>query len=69
MSKLQCLRAYISETIGLNKKRLKNLLNNFLRSFQIRKDPTSDIGTLNAEKMAELYLILCSIYGSKSKAQ
>jgi hypothetical protein len=46
MSKLPCLRAYISETIGLNQKRLKNLLNNFLRSFQIRKDPTSDIGTL-----------------------
>ena len=48
------LRAYISETIELNQKRLKNLLNNFLRSFQIRKDPTSDIGTL---KLGKLYYI------------
>jgi hypothetical protein len=50
-SKLPCLRAYISQNLlidpELNKKRLKNLLNNFLCSFQIRKDPTSDIlGTL-----------------------
>jgi hypothetical protein len=34
-------------TIELNQKRLKNLLNNFFCSFQIRKYPTSDIGTLN----------------------
>ena len=51
MSKLLCLRAYISETIELNKKKQK--LNNFLRSFQIRKDPTSDIGTLRTSMNTE----------------
>ena len=45
--KKPCLAPYISETIELNQKRLKNLLTNFLCSFQIRKDPLSDIGTLN----------------------
>ena len=37
---------HISETFQLNQKMLKNLLTNFLGSFQIRKDPMSDIGTL-----------------------
>ena len=44
---MPCLAPHISETIELNQKRLKNLLTNFLGSFQIRKDPLSDIGTLN----------------------
>jgi hypothetical protein len=35
------------KTIALNQKNLLNLLTNFLRSFQIHKGPTSDIGTLN----------------------
>ena len=43
--KKQCLVPHISETIELNQKRLKNLLFNFLCSFQIHKDPLSDIGT------------------------
>jgi hypothetical protein len=34
------------EIIALNQKKLLNLLTNFLRSFQIQKGPTSDIGTL-----------------------
>ena len=45
--KKPCLAPHTSETIELNQKRLKNLLTNFLCSFQIRKDPMSDIGTLN----------------------
>jgi hypothetical protein len=45
--------AYISETIELNQKRMKNLLNNLLCCFQIRKDPTSDIGTLKREKVKD----------------
>ena len=44
---MPCLVPHISETIQLNQKMLKNLLTNFLSSFQIRKDPMSDIGTLN----------------------
>ena len=44
--KKPCLVPHISETIELNQKRLKNLLTNFFGSFQIRKDPMSDIGTL-----------------------
>jgi hypothetical protein len=32
--------------MALNQKNILNLLTNFLRSFQIHKDPTSDIGTL-----------------------
>ena len=39
-------RAYILKTIALNQRNLLNLLTNFLRSFQIHKGPTSDIGTL-----------------------
>jgi hypothetical protein len=53
-SKLPCLKAYISETIELNKKRLKNLLTNFLCPFQIRKDPTSDIGTLTIRQRSRV---------------
>ena len=45
--KLSCLRVNISENTEPNQKRLKNLLTNFLWSFQIRKYPTSDIDTLN----------------------
>ena len=44
--KKPCLAPQISETLELNKKRLNNLLTNFFCSFQIRKDPLSDIGTL-----------------------
>ena len=44
--KKPCLRGNISEIIQLNQERLLNLLTNFLCSFQIRKDPTSCIGTL-----------------------
>jgi hypothetical protein len=40
---IRSLTAYVLKTIALNK---KNILTNFLRSFQIHKDPTSDIGTL-----------------------
>ena len=43
--KKPCLAPHISETIEPNQKRLKNLLINFLCSFQIRKDPLSYIGT------------------------
>jgi hypothetical protein len=43
---VRCLKAYILKTIALNQKNLLNLLTNFLRSFQIHKGPTSDIGTL-----------------------
>ena len=45
--KMPCLVPHISETIELNQKILKNILTNFLGSIQIRKDPMSDIGTLN----------------------
>jgi hypothetical protein len=41
------LEACIFEIIALNQKNILNLLTNFLRSFQIHKGPTSDIGTLN----------------------
>ena len=41
------LEACIFEIIALNQKNLLNLLTNFLRSVQIHKGPTSDIGTLN----------------------
>ena len=44
--KMPCLVPNISEKIQLNQKMLKSLLTNFLGSFKIRKDPTSDIGTL-----------------------
>ena len=47
---MPCLVPHISETIQLNQKMLKDLLTNFLGSFKIRKDPMSDIGTLNHEK-------------------
>jgi hypothetical protein len=40
------LEACIFEIIALNQTNLLNLLTNFLRSFQIHKGPTSDIGTL-----------------------
>ena len=40
------LEACIFEIIALNQKKLLNLLTNFLRSVQIHKGPTSDIGTL-----------------------
>jgi hypothetical protein len=40
------LEACIFEIIALNQKKLLNLLTNFLRSLQIHKGPTSDIGTL-----------------------
>jgi hypothetical protein len=43
---VRCLKAYILKTIALKQKKLLNLLTNFLRSFQIYKCPTSDIGTL-----------------------
>ena len=46
--KMPCLVPHISKTIQLNKKMLKDLLTNFLGSFQIRKDPMSDIGTLKS---------------------
>ena len=49
--KKPCLAPNISETIELNQKGLKNLLTNVLCSFQIRKDPLSDIGTLNISKV------------------
>ena len=45
--RVRCLKAYILKTIALNQKNILNLLTNFLRSFQIHKDPTSDMGTLN----------------------
>ena len=44
--KKPCLVPHILKTTELNQKRLKNLLTNFLCSFQIRKDSLSDIGTL-----------------------
>jgi hypothetical protein len=40
------LEACIFEIMALNKKNILNLLTNFLRSFQIHKGPTSDIGLL-----------------------
>jgi hypothetical protein len=35
--------------MALNQKNILNLLTNFLRSFQIHKGPTSDIGTLTMD--------------------
>jgi hypothetical protein len=43
---VRSLEACIFEIIALNQRNLLNLLTNFLRSFQIHKGPTSDIGTL-----------------------
>jgi hypothetical protein len=40
------LEGCIFEIIALNQKNILNLLTNFLRSVQIHKGPTSDIGTL-----------------------
>ena len=37
---VRCLKAYTLKIIALNQKNLLNLLTNFLRSFQIHKDPT-----------------------------
>ena len=46
---VRCLKDYIFKTIALNQKIILNLLTNFLRSFQINKGPTSDIGTLSKQ--------------------
>ena len=60
--KMPCLAPHISETIELNQKRLKNLLTNFLGSFQIRKDPLSDIGTLSILDFVNVFFSLCSLF-------
>ena len=46
MAKLPCLDLNISETIKLNQTIHINLLTNFVNSFQMRKDCTSDRGSL-----------------------
>jgi hypothetical protein len=61
---VRCLKAYILKTIALNQKQFLNLLTKFLRSFQIHKGPTSDIGTLSLfphllVKIQNSFLCMC----------
>jgi hypothetical protein len=56
------LEACIFEFIAVNQKNLLNLLTNFLRSVQIRKGPTSDIGTLS---LSEDQIVETFLYGSE----
>jgi hypothetical protein len=44
--------------MALNQKNRLNLLTNFLRSFQIHKGPTSDIGTLS-DSAPYFIILLC----------
>jgi hypothetical protein len=63
---VRCLKAYILKTIALNRKIILNLLTYFLRSFQIHKGPTSDIGTLILTRFPQYisYTNPSQLYGS-----